>query len=243
MSQRHSSEQGGFSHWLVRILTRLLLLLLVFVAGAVTMHIGMHGGDAEHIQALQGQVAALQAELRQVHSDTAADQSRSAMESGTVRALQEKNVELQHTLGQLQSQLAFYEQLIPPGPAGSVTIRAFEVVPEGDVLAYKVLLTRNALPGATQFQGQLKFVAHGTQEGKPAKIDLVSPSDPAGGGGSAAQADPSPLALQFEQFQRSTGVLRIPPGFEPRSVQLEVLEGDTVRAAQEATVSANGKQP
>lgn len=240
MSRPSNATGGRFSHWLVRMLRRLLLLVLAFVAGAVAMHVGMHGGDAQHMQMLEAQVAALQAERLQAQADRAADQSRAAIDSGTLRSLQEKTAELQEALGQTQDQLAFYEQLIPPGPAGSVAIRAFEIAAEGEFLSYRVLLTRNARPDAAEFKGRLRFVAHGMQDGKPVKMVLLPPGAP-DSAAPAAHADP--LALDFRQFQRSTGLLQAVPGQSIDTVQLEILEGDTVRAAQEAPVAQNGKQP
>ena len=40
------------------------------------------------------------------------------------------------------------------------------------------------------------------------------------------------LALQFDQYQRSQGMLALPEGFVPESVTITVLEGDTVRATR-----------
>ena len=40
------------------------------------------------------------------------------------------------------------------------------------------------------------------------------------------------LALQFDQYQRSQGVLAVPEGFVPESVTISVLEGDVVRASR-----------
>jgi hypothetical protein len=40
------------------------------------------------------------------------------------------------------------------------------------------------------------------------------------------------LALQFDQYQRSQGILAIPEGFVPESVTVSVLEGETVRATR-----------
>ena len=53
-----------------------------------------------------------------------------------------------------------------------------------------------------------------------------------------SEATPAPdgvaagLALQFDQYQRSQGMLALPEGFVPESVTITVLEGDTVRATQ-----------
>ncbi|AIT26686.1 hypothetical protein [Bordetella holmesii] len=57
-------------------------------------------------------------------------------------------------------------------------------------------------------------------------------------GGTAALAPPNGtsgagvLALHFDQFQRSQGVLALPEGFVPESVTVTVLEEGTVRATR-----------
>ena len=41
------------------------------------------------------------------------------------------------------------------------------------------------------------------------------------------------LAVHFDHFQRSQGVLALPEGFVPESVTISVLEGSNVRATRE----------
>lgn len=235
---RDDTHTGGFRRWLVRTLTLALLLALAFLAGAAAMHLGMHAGDQQRIQDLQAQAAARQAELTQAQTDLAAARSRVDVQDGTQRVLQEKLADLQQQLGQVRGQLAFYEQLIPPGPAGALTVRAFEIQADADFLRYRVLLTRNAAPNADPFKGRMRFVAQGRLQGKAVKMDLNPPLAPdQAGGADAAPGAVDPLALVFDQFQRSTGVLQIPAGMDIQSVRLEILEGDTVRATQDAALN------
>ncbi|CAM5782982.1 DUF6776 family protein [Castellaniella caeni] len=231
------SQAGGFSRWLVRKLKMALAFLVVFVAGAVAMHLGMHAGDHAKMQALQAQVRDQQASLAQAQAAQAAAQSAADVQAGTQRALQDKVAQLQQQLGQVRDQLAFYEQLIPPGPAGAVAVRAFDVQPEGDFLHYRVLLSRNAAAGAQPFKGRMRFVALGTSQGKAVKIQLSPPQTPEADQTQAAAGAADPLALVFDQFQRSTGVLQLAPGLQVQSVRLEILEGDTVRATQDAALN------
>lgn len=229
---------GGFRRWLARRLAQGLLLLVVFVAGALAMHVGMHSGDREHMQMLTAQVDGLQADLAQSRAQVAELRSQNQVLDGAQNALQGKVSELQQELGHTRDQLAFYEQLIPPGPAGAVAVRAFDLQPEGDFLRYRVLLTRNAAPGAEPFNGRMRFVANGQQDGKTVKIELTPPVVPSTAGQASPAAPASgPLALVFEQFQRSTGVLQGVPDLAIQSVRLEILEGDTVRATQDVTLS------
>lgn len=237
MTQPPTARSGGFSGWLVRGLSRLMLLLVVFAAGALAMHFGMHAGEHAELQARQSRVESLQAELARVQADLAARRSEAEVQAGTQRVLQDKNAELQQELGRTRDQLAFYEQLIPPGPAGAVAVRAFDIQADGDLLRYRVLLTRNAAPQAEPFKGRMRFVANGRSQGKAVKIELNPPVAPAAGEAAASAPGADPLVLVFDQFQRSTGVLQQVPDLTIESVRLEILEGDTVRAAQDADLN------
>jgi hypothetical protein len=234
---------GGLSRWLVRGLSRFLVLVLVFVAGAIVMHVGMHGGDREHMQALQAQNSELQAKLTQSQAALAAQHSQTGVQDGTQRALQDKIAELQKALGSTQDQLSFYEQLLPPGPAGAVTVRAFDIQPNGDFHQYRVLLTRSVAEPAEAFKGRLRFMATGLQDGTTVEVELSPPEvrQPDAGKGAGTATDS--LALSFDQYQRSTGVLQRVPGLMIQSVRVDVLEGDTVRASHNANMAATAAVP
>ena len=83
----------------------------------------------------------------------------------------------------------------------------------------------------------LVFGATGRQGGKTVKIDLsptVGP-DPAATESSGEQ--PDPLALNFNQFQRAIGWLALPEGFQPTSLTLNILEGNTIRVSRQADIA------
>jgi hypothetical protein len=237
MASSSAGQAGGFGRWLVRGLSRLMLLLVVFAAGALVMHFGMHAGEHETVRAQDARIESLQTALAGAQAELAAQRSAAEVQAGTQRVLQDKNAELQQQLGQTRDQLAFYEQLIPPAPAGAVAVRAFDIQPEGDFLRYRVLLTRNTAPQSESFNGRMRFVANGHAQGKAVKIELSPPVAPAAGETAASVSGSDPLALVFDQFQRSTGVLQRPPGLTLESVRLEILEGDTVRASQDAELN------
>jgi hypothetical protein len=145
-------------------------------------------------------------------------------------------------LGQMRDKLAFYEQLLPPGPQGSIDVRAFEVQPQADALSFRVLLMRSGKPG-DRFSGSLQFVATGLRDGqsetvvlKPlqAQIKAAEPGVPPAGQSGMRAADQAPdvLKLEFEQFQRGQGLLAVPEGFTPQTVTVRVVEGDIILASR-----------
>ena len=67
---------------------------------------------------------------------------------------------VQTELGRTQDQLAFFEDLLPPGPQGGLDIRAVNVVQHAEGLHYRVLLMRGG-KATKPFVGALQFVAKG----------------------------------------------------------------------------------
>jgi hypothetical protein len=93
------------------------------------------------------------------------------------------------------------------------------------------------------FKGRLQFIAHGVRQGKAVQIELAPARASSPTRGKQAPPEGSSLADQsgmfdvaFEQFQRSTGLLQIPPGFLPQTITLNVLQGDTVRASRSVKI-------
>ncbi|WP_313371533.1 DUF6776 family protein [Achromobacter animicus] len=141
----------------------------------------------------------------------------------------------QAEVGRVRDQLAFYEQLLPPGPEGSVDIRGVQIDREGGGLRYKVLLMRSGRNGGTPFAGALRFQATGVLKGETVTVDLAPMQVKAETGPVTATGEnlaAASLALQFDQYQRSQGILAVPEGFVPESVTVSVLEGETVRASR-----------
>lgn len=202
---------------------------LALGAGAVQWHHA--AGARQQQQAYEAQVAAqtgLKKQLAGVQAQADALAGELVVERSTVKGLQAALAQTQAQLGQARDALAFYEQLIPPGPKGSLSIRAFSVQPGGASLRYRVLLSRNASSGRP-FSGRLQFIAEGTLKGQPVSREL---SAAVVADGDASRA----LDLEFDQFQRQEGLLGMPEDFFPERVVLNILEGDTVRASTEVAV-------
>jgi len=139
----------------------------------------------------------------------------------------------QAELGRARDQLAFFDELLPPGPDGAVSIRAFQIEQQGATLRYRILLMRNAPEGST-FDGEIQFEATGTLNGRTAKMPLLPVQSGVVPPGSETDTVAGRLALNFDQFQRRSGLLSVPVGFVPKSVVLNVLEGKIVRVSRKA---------
>lgn len=139
---------------------------------------------------------------------------------------------VQSELGRTQDQLAFFEDLLPPGPQGALDIRAVEIAQHAEGLHYRVLLMRGG-KAIKPFVGALQFVATGhcreagiaTEQTIVLQPLLASPVP-------QSEAQQAALRLEFVQFQRGQGLLALPPGFAPRFVTVRVLEGGIVLASK-----------
>jgi hypothetical protein len=173
------------------------------------------------------------AQIRNEHLSNELTIERSA------RAELEKNLaQLQVELGRSKDHLAFYEQLLPPGPQGSIALRAVELERNGANLNYRVLLMRSGKPGE-RVNARLQFVAAGMLGDKETELSLLPrqavPDPNAVSTGAIPGVTPEltdSLKLSFEQFQRSQGVLAVPSDMKVKFVTVQVLDGDIVLASR-----------
>lgn len=183
-------------------------------------------------KAMQEELDKTRQEQLRLQASLLAAQGQLTIEQSAKEHLAEQLVAAQQDVGMLQQNLAFFEQLIPENskPA-AISIRSMEVARQGDALRYHVLVMRNR-PSTEEFSGSLEFSATGTKDGSGATISLETAENASTSGSTAnaASTDSSPTVLKFQQYQRASGLLAIPPGFEPESVTVRVLEGKSVRS-------------
>ncbi|HTK00581.1 MAG TPA: DUF6776 family protein [Bordetella sp.] len=173
-AQRLRSGPGFRAGVIVGVLA---VLALAGVVGAVAVLFPFSGADgataAARLAMLQAQASQGLAQVQGLRGQLAASDADLAVERAARHALEDNLAELQTQAGQLRDRLAFYDQLFPAGPAGTVSIRAVEItrVPSG--LRYRVLLMRSARPGLAPFTGGLQFVAMGTRDGAQVRVPLA----------------------------------------------------------------------
>lgn len=194
---------------------------------------------AEQIAAQDTAVRQSQAESRFLRAQLDTADGEIAVERAARKELEVQLTSSQDELGRVRDRLAFFEQLLPPGPEGAVEIRGAEVERDGQGLKYRVLLMRSGRNGGAPFDGALRFQAVGLLKGDTVSVDLApmqftsaDATDKKAASQDEAAAEAGSLALKFEQYQRSEGVLALPEGFVPDTVTVSVLEGTTVRASR-----------
>lgn len=223
-------------------LFKLFIVLIVGVAlGYASARYLLQDEAGQHYAKLKTEfdvtVAQNQYDLANARSQLDFVRAQLSVEESTRKTLEATLQATQSELGRARDQLAFFDQLLPPGPNGSISVRGLDIEQRGSTLQYRVLLMRNAPSGET-FNGLMQFVANGLQQGKAVKIKLepaqsgVTAVKAGDGAAVVTAAGPNELAVSFEQFQRSGGVLSLPDDFIPKTVTLNILEGQTVRVSR-----------
>lgn len=210
-------------------------LFLTQQSGQDSLALQLRTQQAAHAQ----QRMELEAQLTASNAVTQQLRQELTIEKAARTELEKSLATLQEELGRTKDHLAFYEQLLPPGPQGAIALRAVELERQEQNLAFRVLLMRSGKPGE-RFNGRLQFVAYGTKDGQEVSAVLQPSQKIAGEGaskvplntlGAATQGEDS-LKLSFDQFQRSQGVLAMPTDFQPTSVVVSILSGEIVLASR-----------
>lgn len=234
-----SGRGGGRRHILGQIALALAIFAGGFTGGAAWLYLAFERPalDAANarIERYEQDIAALRGHLEDARNAAAALEGRFMVEESTRRGLESGLRATQEELGRARDTIAFYEQLMPPGPKGAVSVRALDIERAGPHLKYRVLLMRSG-SNDKSFQGRLQFVATGLQDGREVTVELlpgtVSPVPEPADSTPVKAAAVDALALEFNDFQRSSGLLALPPGFVPAAVTVNVLEGKTLRVSR-----------
>lgn len=216
----------------------MLAALAVFLVGAVSgagfMYFGLErpalDAAQSRAQTYEQDLAALRGRLELANNAAAALEGRLLVEESTRRGLETGLQAMQTELGAARDSLAFYEQLMPPGPQGAISIRALDIERVGPHLRYRLLLMRSG-NNDKAFQGNLQFLAKGLLNGEAATVTLLPTTLPVS---SENETDTSAglMAVELTDFQRDSGLLSLPAGFVPESLTVNVLEGRTLRTSR-----------
>lgn len=157
------------------------------------LRVALERAEAEQ-KRLAAELAATQAQLQQ----TQAQKDGAAAEQAASRS----------TIEQLRKDVASLVAALPPDPrGGSVAVRSGELGVRDGRLAWELVLSRGARPGAAPLAGVLQLVVTGTT---------------ARGSEDSVALAPVPMQLS------SHGVLRgsapLPEGFQPRQATIRVLD-------------------
>lgn len=120
---------------------------------------------------LRDQLLKVQADRDELYAHRDVLKGELAVESSTRKGLEMALDTAQTELGAARDQIAFFYELMPAGPEGSISIRGLDFQVKGSMLQFRVLLMRD---GASDdpFDGMLQFQASGRAAGEAVTVTL-----------------------------------------------------------------------
>lgn len=211
-----------------------LLVLLIIVGGLAFWTYGLGRGtnslgdgiSAEEAHRLGAQAAQARAERDKTANVLNTTENQLAMERAAHKQLAAQVQALTAENAQLEEDLAFFDSLLPSGPASEgISIRRLkiELLPPNQV-RYRLLVMRRG-NNAENFKGSLSLSLAVTQSGRPAVLAFPGKDDKV-----------EPFTLEFRRYQRIEGILTLPEGVQVKNAQARVLENGKVRTQQSATM-------
>jgi len=229
-----------FGKWVVRahaprrraVLWGAAVLLAVTLLYAA-FELGRYDAGFRVVDSMRGALAA-SSRIRELEADNA--RQRTQLEAADVarRVDREGYKQVERSLGDMQSQIArlnqdlsFYRGLVQPESLIHVKVQQMQIVPEAaGQFRLKFVLMQTGKPDSV-VTGNAAIVVDGLLRGKPRSLSF-------------AELSPSrrvSLAYSFRYFEDYDELIRLPPGFEPTRVGVEIHSGrDSIHSFRQAFV-------
>jgi hypothetical protein len=207
----------------------LLAVLILYAA----FEFGRYDAHFRVVDSVRGALAA-SARIRALEAEN--ERQRTQLEAADVarRVDREGYKQVERSLGDMQSQIArlnqdlsFYRGLVQPDSLIHVKVQQMQIVPEpaapgaaaggGAQYRLKFVLMQTGKPDSA-VNGSASMMIDGLQRGKPVSLTL-------------AEVSPNrriSLAYSFRYFEDYDELIRLPDGFEPTRVQVEIHSGRDV---------------
>jgi len=208
-----------------------VLLAVTLLYGA--FELGRYDAGFRVADSVRGALAA-SSRIRELEADNA--RQRTQLEAADVarRVDREGYKQVERSLGDMQSQIArlnqdlsFYRGLVQPESLIHVKVQQMQIVPEAaGQFRLKFVLMQTGKPDS-MVTGNAAVVVDGLLRGKPRSLSF-------------AELSPSrrvSLAYSFRYFEDYDELIRLPPGFEPTRVGVEIHSGrDSIHSFRQAFV-------
>lgn len=186
---------------------------------AVICGLGVAGGywfggaksnlDASYLESLEAMQTANSEQIAQLQARLVAAGLNNEVDSQTAQQSRETIKTLRDQIAALSDEVTFYKSLMAPSSvARGLQIAEFEIVPTADKkqFTFHILLTQ-VESRRDWIQGEVDLLVRG---GKEQVLSLTE----------IAAADTYPLTFRFRYFQDLSGIINLPEGFEPESVEV-----------------------
>ncbi len=208
-----------------------MLLAVTLLYGV--FELGRYDAGFRVVDSMRGALAA-SSRIRELEADNA--RQRTQLEAADVarRVDREGYKQVERSLGDMQSQIArlnqdlsFYRGLVQPESLIHVKVQQMQIVPEAaGQFRLKFVLMQTGKPDSV-VTGNAAIVVDGLLRGKPRSLSF-------------AELSPSrrvSLAYSFRYFEDYDELIRLPPGFEPTRVGVEIHSGrDSIHSFRQAFV-------
>jgi hypothetical protein len=205
-----------------RAILTTLLAIVALLSLYAAFELGRYDAHFRVIDSVRGALST-SARIRSLEAENA--QQRTELEAAEVarRVDREGYTQVEKSLGDMQSQierlkqdLSFYRGLVQPETVVSVKAQQMQIVPEGAPGGFRLkFVLVQAIKTSGTVSGSVAITLDGLQQGRPVSLDLstLSPEHRAS------------LAYSLKYFQDYDLAIRLPPGFEPTRVGLEIHSG------------------
>jgi len=201
------------------------LLIGVLVVGALAAGWGMFElgrmqsdfdrfDAAEQRKRVDEQLAASRHEASSLSEQVAILKRTQQIDKQTYDVVRDDLKQLQEEILELRSEVEFYRGIVSPKERqAGLNIQRFKIEPAGEAGLYHFELVMSQVLKNDRFaKGVVKLVVHGTQDGEPKSFNFrdLTPNKSVG------------RDFRFRYFQRMEGDIRLPEGFIPRNVTVEM---------------------
>jgi hypothetical protein len=187
----------------------------VAVVCGLTAYIGYWFGgakaglDAEYVASLETQQSANIERISKLQANLVAVGLNDDVDAQTAQELRETIKSLRDDIAALTEEVTFYKSLMAPSSlARGLQIAEFEIQPTttNDQFTFHLLLTQ-VESRRDWIQGDLDLLVRGSDQQVLSLTEI-------------ADDDTYPLKFRFRYFQDLSGVITLPEGFEPESVEV-----------------------
>jgi hypothetical protein len=195
------------------LLVILFLLWLVFFSVSSGQH-------SPWLDELRHKVLMQQEELSRLRSTEGTGANLAQLERSSQQSLILRLQALERENVALKEDLRIFERLVPgTAEAGVVRIESFRAEAERDGgFRYSALLAFQPNKQTPSFRGRVELLAVFIQGGKELAVVLPDSGDASGSG-----------LLEIKNFLRREGAFVVPKGAQLKSVEIRVLQGDTLK--------------
>jgi hypothetical protein len=199
----------------------ILIVLIAFQIAWSILQCSEVGGTGRELDSLRHRLRELEDELLKLQSTAGTEQNAVQMERSTQQQLLDRIKTLGSENAALKEDMLLFERLIPAvGDGPSIRLENFRVVPDGpQSFRYRVFLAFQSGKQAPEFRGRLQFFAKFSLAGK--QLGLLVP---------AARENSDEFQVEVRHFLSKEGGFELPVGAKLQSVEVRVLQGDTLKA-------------